>query len=87
MRINAGWRSLRATQATSILCHPFLVDAASWPHRETTPRFMAQPELAPIAPLELERADADYPALEIAVRLGLGLHQGRKTERVDRAPQ
>lgn len=25
------------------LCHPFLVHAASWPHRGTAPRFMAQP--------------------------------------------
>jgi ectoine hydroxylase-related dioxygenase (phytanoyl-CoA dioxygenase family) len=57
------------------LCHPFLVHAASWPHRGTTPRFMAQPELPPVAPLELERADADYSAVEIAIRLGLGLHQ------------
>ena len=58
------------------LCHPFLVHAASWPHRGTKPRFMAQPELSPVAPLELERADADYSAIEIAVRLGLGLHRG-----------
>jgi phytanoyl-CoA dioxygenase PhyH len=58
------------------LCHPFLVHAASWPHRGTKPRFIAQPGLSPVAPLELARADADYSAIEIAVRLGLGLHEG-----------
>ena len=55
------------------LCHPFLVHAATWPHRGTTPRFMAQPELAPVAPLKLEREDGDYSPVEIAVRLGLGI--------------
>jgi hypothetical protein len=56
------------------LCHPFLVHAASWPHRGATPRFLAQPALPPAALLELERADADYSPVEIAVRRGLGLH-------------
>ena len=56
------------------LCHPFLVHAASWPHRGATPRFMAQPALPPAALLELERADTDYSPVEIAVRLGLSLH-------------
>lgn len=28
------------------LCHPFLVHAASWPHRGTKPRFIAQPPIA-----------------------------------------
>jgi hypothetical protein len=35
---------------------------------------MAQPELPPAAPLELERAEAEYSPVEIAVRLGLGPH-------------
>jgi hypothetical protein len=39
------------------LCHPFLVHAAAWPHRGTSPRFMAQPELPPVAPLKLGRRD------------------------------
>ena len=25
------------------LCHPFIVHTATWPHRGTTPRMMAQP--------------------------------------------
>jgi hypothetical protein len=38
----------RAAEATGragdmILCHPFLVHTATWPHRGTTPRMMAQP--------------------------------------------
>jgi hypothetical protein len=27
------------------LCHPFLVHTPTWPHRGTTPRFLAQPEI------------------------------------------
>lgn len=54
------------------LCHPFLVHAATWPHRSSTPRFMAQPELPPVAPLDLNRGDSDYSPVETAVRLGLG---------------
>jgi Phytanoyl-CoA dioxygenase (PhyH) len=56
------------------LCHPFLVHAASWPHRGATPRFISQPELPPAAPLQIERFDADYSPVEVGVRLGLGLH-------------
>jgi len=54
------------------LCHPFLVHAATWPHRGTTPRFIAQPELPPATPFQLERRDADYSPVEIAIGLGLG---------------
>ncbi|MCT9006610.1 phytanoyl-CoA dioxygenase family protein [Streptomyces sp. NPDC054766] len=53
------------------LCHPFLVHAAQ-PHHGSRPRFMAQPPLSPAAPLELERADGDYSAVEFAIRQGLG---------------
>lgn len=61
------------------LCHPFLVHAATWPHRGTRPRFMAQPELPPVSRLNLEREDADYSPVEIAVRLALGLpHRGQR---------
>jgi len=55
------------------LCHPFLVHAASWLHRGTTPRFIAQPPLAPVAPLQFDRAAGDYSPVESAVRIGLGL--------------
>jgi hypothetical protein len=55
------------------LCHPFLVHAATWPHRGASPRFLAQPELPPVARLDLDRQDGDNSPVEIAVRLGLGL--------------
>jgi hypothetical protein len=54
------------------LCHPFLMHAAQ-PHRGSTPRFMAQPPLIPSEPLRFEREDGDYSAVEVAIRLGLGL--------------
>ena len=54
------------------LCHPFLVHAASWPHRGRTPRFMAQPGLDPAEPLQLERPDGNYSPVERAIRAGLG---------------
>lgn len=52
---------------TVYLCHPFLVHAAQM-HRGSTPRFMAQPPLAPAAPFRLEREDGDYSPVEIAIR-------------------
>jgi hypothetical protein len=60
------------------LCHPFLVHAASWPHRGTAPRFLAQPPLGPAGPLRLHREDGDYSPVEIAVRIGLGLQRRPK---------
>jgi hypothetical protein len=48
-----------------ILCHPFLVHAASWPHTGRQPRAMAQPGVAlhgqfpltpPLSPVELALA-------------------------------
>lgn len=54
------------------LCHPFLVHAAQ-AHRGQVPRFIAQPELPPTEPLDLDRADGDYSPVEIAIRRGLGL--------------
>jgi Phytanoyl-CoA dioxygenase (PhyH) len=54
------------------LCHPFLVHAAQV-HRGTRPRIIAQPGLAPVGPLVLDRADGDHSPVEQAVRIGLGL--------------
>lgn len=56
---------------TVYLCHPFLAHSAQ-PHRGTTPRFMAQPPLLPREPLQLERQDAAYSPVELAIRFGLG---------------
>jgi len=55
---------------TVYLCHPFLVHAAQ-PHRGTRPRFLAQPTLQPATPLQLEREDGDYSAVEEAIRRAL----------------
>lgn len=56
---------------TVYLCHPFLVHAAQ-KHRGKTPKFMAQPPLAPKEPLCLERTDGTYSPVEMAIRRGLG---------------
>jgi hypothetical protein len=55
---------------TVYLCHPFLVHAAQM-HRGATPRFMAQPPLAPAEPLRLHRENGDYSPVEIAIRRAL----------------
>jgi hypothetical protein len=69
----AGMPETAATGSagTVYLCHPFLVHAAQ-AHRGATPRFMAQPPLAPKVRFELNRSDGDYSPVEIAIRLGLG---------------
>lgn len=51
---------------TVYLCHPFIVHAAQ-PHRGTNPRFLAQPPLLPREPISLERANADYSPVELAI--------------------
>jgi hypothetical protein len=53
------------------LCHPFLIHAGQ-SHRGREPRFMAQPPLNLVAPLELSRDDGAYSAVELAVLRGLG---------------
>jgi len=55
---------------TVYLCHPFLVHAAQ-PHLGVTPRFMAQPPLAPAEPYRLQRPDGRYSPVEIAIRQAL----------------
>lgn len=39
------------------LCHPFLVHAASWPHRGTEPRIIAQPSIALDGSLRINSAE------------------------------
>jgi len=60
------------------LCHPFLVHAAQR-HRGREPRFIAQPGLRLVAPLELRRPDGAYSPVELAVLRGLG--QALRTQR------
>lgn len=54
-----------------LLCHPFLVHAASWPHTGRQPRIVAQPGVAlhdefglvpPLSPVELAMTGADRAA-------------------------
>jgi Phytanoyl-CoA dioxygenase (PhyH) len=57
------------------LCHPFLVHAATWPHRGTEPRIMAQPAIGLLAPFPLscpaDDPTADVSPVERAILLGL----------------
>ncbi len=53
------------------LCHPFLVHAASWPHRGREPRLLAQPGVALRQPYPLTDT-AGTPPVERAILLGLG---------------
>ena len=52
------------------LCHPFLVHRATWPHRGSGPRIIAQPEIAHREPFAL-RAGVDTCAVERAILRGL----------------
>jgi hypothetical protein len=52
------------------VCHPFLVHRATWPHRGTGPRMLAQPEIAHPEPFAL-RKGAGVCAVERAILCGL----------------
>jgi hypothetical protein len=59
------WTVHRGGDAGDVyLCHPFLVHAATWPHRGKAPRFIAQPPLTPVGLLDLDRARGDYSPVE-----------------------
>ena len=47
-----AWATGRAGDV--YLCHPFIVHAATWPHRGNAPRFIAQPPLSPVGLLTTE---------------------------------
>lgn len=53
------------------LCHPFLVHAASWPHRGTSPRMITQPGIHLLEPFPLADRSAAYP-VEAAILDALG---------------
>ncbi len=63
---------VRATgQAGDVyVCHPFLVHRATWPHRGTRPRIIAQPEIAHRQPFALRDAPGRCP-VERAILRGL----------------
>ena len=47
------------------LCHPFVVHTATWPHRGTAPRMMAQPGVAVPGGFALDGSDASPVARAI----------------------
>ena len=54
------------------LCHPFLVHAATWPHRGHFPRMIAQPGVAVLEPYRLQPAPGEPPPpVERAIINGL----------------
>jgi Phytanoyl-CoA dioxygenase (PhyH) len=70
-------RTTGAIQATGsagdvFLCHPFLVHAASWPHRGHQPRFVAQPPIALTDSLELRGPAERLSLVARAIRIGIG---------------
>ncbi|MGI9609607.1 MAG: phytanoyl-CoA dioxygenase [Acidimicrobiia bacterium] len=52
------------------VCHPFLVHRATWPHRGSQPRFIAQPGIDIKQPFELTGAETAFP-VERAIPDGL----------------
>jgi len=55
------------------VCHPFLVHAASWPHRGAQPRMIAQPGVAIVEPFALSdnARETDVCPVEAAILRGL----------------
>ncbi len=61
------------------LCHPFLVHAASWPHRGKSPRMMAQPGVALHGQFAFD--PSDLSPVEQAIMTGLGLARRGRSSR------
>jgi hypothetical protein len=55
------------------LCHPFLMHRATWPHRGTKPRILAQPEIGLREPFALQDGPDTCP-VEQAILRGLSIH-------------
>jgi hypothetical protein len=53
------------------VCHPFLVHAASWPHRGEQPRFLAQPPIAVSNGLDLDGPLNRLSPVARAIRLAI----------------
>lgn len=53
------------------VCHPFLVHRATWPHRGSAPRLIAQPEIGITDQFSLSGDEPVYP-VERAILMGLG---------------
>jgi hypothetical protein len=66
----------RAAEATGragdvYLCHPFIVHTATWPHRGTTPRMMAQPGIEVPGGFTLDGSDPSPVARAITEGMAL----------------
>ena len=77
----ATFQRPRAPRATGragdvFICHPFLVHRATWPHRGTGPRMVAQPAIGHPEPFAL-RNDADVCVVERAILHGLETARSR----------
>jgi hypothetical protein len=59
------------------VCHPFLVHAASWPHRGTQPRFIAQPPISMPDALDLSGPLEQLSPVARAIQLGLEASESR----------
>jgi hypothetical protein len=51
------------------LCHPFIVHTATWPHRGTTPRMVAQPAVHAGEEFALDGSDSSPVARAIVTGL------------------
>lgn len=58
------------TAGDVFVCHPFLVHRATWPHRGSSPRFLAQPAIGIDEPFPLVDLTSSYP-VERAIIHGL----------------
>jgi hypothetical protein len=68
---------MTATHATGkagdvFLCHPFIVHTATWPHRGTGPRMIAQPAVNAPAGFALDGSDPSPVAQAILKGLAMG---------------
>jgi len=54
------------------LCHPFLVHTATWPHRGTAPRMIAQPAVHVAAGFAVDGSDPSPVARAIVAGLARG---------------
>lgn len=67
-----GEIALATGQAGDVfLCHPFLVHAASWPHRGTEPRIIAQPPISLNGSLRIDGAGRELSPVARVVRRAL----------------
>ncbi|MEJ7582956.1 MAG: phytanoyl-CoA dioxygenase family protein [Acidimicrobiales bacterium] len=67
-----GPTALATGQAGDVfLCHPFLVHAATWPHRGAEPRVIAQPPISLEGSLRIDKAERELSPTARAIRRAL----------------